>query len=169
MQTQARELSPSFEGFPPQGLQAWRADFRDMSLEQVLKEADVDREYYPYGYSKAIFDRRTSTLHLYRSLDEMMTIWNNYTITKTQTMNANSTQPPNKDKAIEIAKALVCDGSNAEYSRGVAEIISDLYSFGGYCHVENSVRALHAMGVSETHAKLIYGSDGSLYYPESNS
>jgi len=51
----------------------------------VLFYTDVlNGENDPYGYRKAIFDRRTSTLHLYKSFDEIMEIWNNYTITKPQ-------------------------------------------------------------------------------------
>jgi hypothetical protein len=62
-----REVS-NWTELPAKGMQVYSPTFRDMNLEQILKEMSLDNDWEPYGYNYALFSRDISTVHLYRSI-----------------------------------------------------------------------------------------------------
>jgi len=49
------------------GPQLYRPDFREMTGEQAAKEARLETDYLPYGYSVAYFIQSMGVLFLFRS------------------------------------------------------------------------------------------------------
>jgi hypothetical protein len=49
---------------PAQSLQVYRPDFRTLTLKQIEKEINFDKEYKPFGYKEMFFARNTSTVFI---------------------------------------------------------------------------------------------------------